>query len=91
MELLTKVFTAFFGKKSEKDIKRLLPIVKEINDSFLKLESLSDDQIKARYDSMRKEFREAVSSKKKDLIEKKVSSQRRLGGLVSRSPDQRSG
>jgi preprotein translocase subunit SecA len=76
VELLTKVFTAFFGKKSEKDIKRLIPIVEEINDSFLKLESLSDDQIKARYDSIRKEFREAVLSKKKDLIEKKVSSQK---------------
>ena len=72
MPILTKIFTAFFGKKSDKDIKFLSPIVKEINDQFLELEKLSDDEIKSRYQSIKSDFRSTVNSKRKELADSNV-------------------
>ena len=76
MPILTKIFTAFFGKKSDKDIKFLSPIVKEINDQFLELEKLSDDEIKSRYQSIKSDFRSTVNSKRKELADSNVSSEK---------------
>ena len=38
MSILNKVITKVFGKKSDKDIKKLSPIVEQINLEFSKLE-----------------------------------------------------
>ena len=43
MSLFTKIITGIFGKKSQKDLKLLAPIVERINAAFDPLKSLSDD------------------------------------------------
>jgi preprotein translocase subunit SecA len=52
---LTKLFG---GHKSEKDIKLVLPVVKQISDAFEKLQSLSVDQLR----NKTQEFRQRISA-----------------------------
>src|SRR3954468_4585273 len=52
---LTKLFG---GHKSEKDIKTILPVVKQINDAFEKLQSLPVDQLR----NKTQEFRQRISA-----------------------------
>jgi len=49
MSLFTKIVTGIFGKKAEKDLKLLAPAVGEINTAFEPLKSLSDDELKQRF------------------------------------------
>lgn len=43
---LTKAVTKFFGTKSERDIKELMPIVENVKVEFAKLSSLTDNQLR---------------------------------------------
>ncbi|MGK7391351.1 MAG: preprotein translocase subunit SecA [Candidatus Cyclobacteriaceae bacterium M2_1C_046] len=45
-----------FGTKSEKDIKKLMPLVRKINDEAQKLESVTDDQLRAKTDEIRSQI-----------------------------------
>ena len=46
MSFLNKIITTVFGKKSDKDLKKINPLISQINDEFIKLEELTDDQIR---------------------------------------------
>ena len=46
MSILGKVITKVFGKKSDKDIKRINPLVDQINEEYSNLNHLTDDEIK---------------------------------------------
>ena len=63
-----------FGSKSDKDIKLLLPIVDEINAHFSQLESLSEEQLKAKTDEFRAQINEVVN----DLVAEQAEIQERL-------------
>jgi len=56
MSIFTKVVTGIFGKKSEKDLKILLPFVDEINIASQPLQSLSDDKLINRFQSIKEEL-----------------------------------
>ena len=58
MSLFTKIVTGIFGKKAEKDLKLLAPAVGEINTVFEPLKSLSDDELKQRFQDIRTEIKE---------------------------------
>ncbi len=45
---MLKFLTKIFGTKHDKDIKRISPIVDEINDIYAELQSLSDDDLRAK-------------------------------------------
>ena len=45
---LQKVLARFFGTKADRDLKLLMPYVDLINIEFLKLEKISDDELRAR-------------------------------------------
>jgi len=45
---ITKGFLKVFGTKSDKDIKILLPYVTQINDEYIKLSSISDDELRGK-------------------------------------------
>ncbi|HWR83941.1 MAG TPA: preprotein translocase subunit SecA [Candidatus Deferrimicrobium sp.] len=47
--LLTKIF----GTKHERDVKRMMPLVTEINEHFEKLKPLSDEQLRAKTDEFK--------------------------------------
>jgi len=46
--MLSAIFKAVFGTKSQRDVKRMLPLVAKINAIELELQKLSDDEIKAK-------------------------------------------
>ena len=46
MSIFSKVITSMFGRKSDKDLKILEPIVKEINDLFVPLEKLTNKELR---------------------------------------------
>ena len=46
MSIFNKVITKVFGKKSDKDLKKINPIVNQINDEYIKFEQLKDDELK---------------------------------------------
>ena len=43
----------FGGSKSEKDVKKIQPLVKEINEHFASYQSLSNDELRAKTQSFR--------------------------------------
>ena len=45
--MLKSVIRAVFGTRHQRELKRLQPIVAEINRHFEELQSLSDDELKA--------------------------------------------
>ncbi len=55
---MPNVITKIFGTKHDRDVKKLRPIVDEINESYEKLTSLSDDELKAKTDEFRKRLAE---------------------------------
>ncbi len=55
------------GNKSQKDIKAIMPVVNEINEYYKKLDSLSDDELKAKT----QEFKDIITANKKELEEEK--------------------
>jgi preprotein translocase subunit SecA len=50
---MSGIFSKLFGTKSERETKRLLPVVKQINQFFEEYESLSDEQLRAKTDEFR--------------------------------------
>mgnify|MGYP003305726072 CR=1 FL=1 len=46
MSILTGFLKKFFGDKSSKDIKKLLPILEQIKIEYAKLQDFSNDQLR---------------------------------------------
>ena len=67
MSLFNKVITKVFGKKSDKDLKKIAPIISDINVEFDKLKNLSDQEIKDKFNSIRLKLKNLIDQKNKDL------------------------
>ena len=46
MSIFSKIVTSVFGKKSDKDLKGLTPLVEQINEKYNSLNSLDDNELK---------------------------------------------
>ena len=46
MSILNKVINKVFGKKSDKDLKKIQPIINQINEEYIKFEKLKDEELK---------------------------------------------
>ncbi|MES2690708.1 MAG: preprotein translocase subunit SecA [Bacteroidota bacterium] len=55
--------TKIFGSKSERDLKPILPLVKEINDHYAQLSNISNDELRGRT----AEFKEAIAEYLKEI------------------------
>jgi len=55
---MPNIITKIFGSKHDRDIKKLRPIVAEINEHFEKLTSLSEDELKAKTEEFKKRIDE---------------------------------
>ena len=71
MSLLQNIFKSFFGDKSSKDIKRMMPIVDKVNAEFAKLHDLSNDELRALTQKLRQDLKEAVKEEESKLSEYK--------------------
>ncbi len=72
--MLKLIAKAFGGNKSEKDIKKITPIVDEINAIYPSLKSKTDDEIKAKTD----EFKQKINAAIKELEDQKKDIQTKL-------------
>lgn len=72
--MLNLIAKAFGGKKSDKDIKKINPIVDEINSIYSTLKTKTDDEIKAKTD----EFKQKINAAIKDLEDQKKEIQTNL-------------
>ncbi len=55
---MANILTKIFGAKHDRDVKKIRPLVDEINDEFEKLAPLSDDQLKAKTEEFKKRLTE---------------------------------
>ncbi len=60
--MIDKVLTAIFGSKHERDVKRMLPIVQQINDLEPEISVLTDDQLREKTVEFRERLRPAVEA-----------------------------
>jgi preprotein translocase subunit SecA len=62
LDKISKVLTSIFGTKSARDLKKLWPIVDEINSFEEEMKSLTDDELKQKTES----FRELIKERTKE-------------------------
>ncbi|MDD8017023.1 MAG: preprotein translocase subunit SecA [Bacteroidota bacterium] len=66
---MLKFFSKLFGSKKEKDISELLPYVEQINLEYEKLQSLSDDELRAKTAEFKNRISEAVKETREHISE----------------------
>jgi preprotein translocase subunit SecA len=71
---MKNLIKAIFGDKQTKDLKKLWPIVDEINEEYEKIKDLSDDELKAKT----QEFKERIQNYTLELRQKVEESQAKL-------------
>ena len=64
-------FGKIFGSKHERDAKKLLPYVDEINEEFEKLQSISDDELKAKTGAFRNRIKEETAEIEREIADLK--------------------
>jgi preprotein translocase subunit SecA len=62
------IITKIFGTKHERDIKKILPLVDEINENFKELASLSDEQLAAKTEEFKKRLEAEEEETLDDLL-----------------------
>jgi preprotein translocase subunit SecA len=72
MPLLNKILSVFLGDKSEKDIKKIRPIVDEILAEYDKLPDISNDQLRAKAQELRKEISDFIKPEQDRVKELKT-------------------
>jgi len=68
--MIDKVLTAIFGSKHDRDVKRMLPVVDQINSLEPEIQQLSDDGLRAKTQEFRerlRQFVEAIDNAKKEV------------------------
>ena len=67
--MLKSLVRAVFGTRHQRELKRLQPIVDEINREFDRLKSLPDDELKAQTEKFRAAIRDATAEADAELLE----------------------
>src|SRR5258708_4228802 len=62
-QILDRVVARFIGTKHERDVKKLQPLVVSINEHEAEIKSLSDEELKARFQALK----EPIQAQLKDL------------------------
>ncbi|MAZ36665.1 MAG: preprotein translocase subunit SecA [Crocinitomicaceae bacterium] len=75
MDFITNIVAKFFGNKSEKDIEEIKPIVEETNAAYSKLTSLSNDELRARSQELRKTIHAHYAEEQKEVDDLKTKTQ----------------
>ncbi len=57
---ISRIITRLFGTKSERDLKRLLPLVDEINAEYAKLRDLPDDDVRGKTEQFRRRIEDGA-------------------------------
>ncbi|MBA93873.1 MAG: preprotein translocase subunit SecA, partial [Candidatus Marinimicrobia bacterium] len=73
MSIFNKVITKVFGKKSDKDLKKISPIIDEINSAYKKLNQLNDQELKDKFYQIKSNLQKDIQEKRADLEKQKTS------------------
>jgi preprotein translocase subunit SecA len=65
--MITDLITKIFGSKHERDVKKILPIVEEINQIHEQLQNLSDDELKGKTEEFKQKIKEKTSQLEEQL------------------------
>jgi preprotein translocase subunit SecA len=65
--MITDLITKIFGSKHERDVKKILPIVEEINQIHEQLQSLSDEELKGKTQEFKQKIKERASQLEEQL------------------------
>ncbi len=72
----------FGGNKSEKDVKKVLPLVKEINDHYDRYQTLSNDELRHKTVEFRERIAAHLSALDTQIAEKKAAAEEQTEGDV---------
>lgn len=81
--MVTNLITKVFGSKHDRDLKRIQPLVDEINRRFAALKDLSDDELRAKT----VQFKEHIAEATKELRQKLTHVNARLRGELDGAAD----
>ncbi len=65
--MFKQLVNSLFGTQHDREIRKLDPLVEEINDEFERLESLSDEELRGQTDAFRARIQEATSELEEQL------------------------
>ena len=68
---MLKLIAKLFGNKKESDMKELRPYVPKINAEFQKLSSITDDELRAKSDELRKRIKDHIAEIEQEIEGKK--------------------
>ncbi len=68
---IASVLSKIFGNKSDKDVKKILPQIEEINQEYQKLASLSNDQLREQTQILRQEIAENIQEEERQIADYK--------------------
>ena len=69
MSIISKVLTTVFGRKSDKDLKKILPTVEKINEEYESLNNLSEDDLKLKFKKIKDDLQQLISKNKNKYLE----------------------
>jgi len=72
---LLGILGKLFGNKYDKDVKEITPLVDEINEEFAKLNSLSNDELRAKTAEFKNQITEFISKDKEEITNLKAKSE----------------
>ena len=75
MSIFSKVIKTVFGTKSSKDLKLLYPYIDKINSTYEALNSLSDEELKNRFVTIKNDFHNLIESKKEEFSKDGINSE----------------
>ena len=61
MSLFNNVLKNFFGNKSDRDIKEIMPFVEDAKEEFSKLQSISNDELRAKTNELKQKITDYIS------------------------------
>ena len=67
--MLKTIVQALFGTRHQRELKRLAPIIEQINEHFERLQGLSDEELRGQTERFRAQIREAVAEVEAELAE----------------------
>ncbi|MGB0978196.1 MAG: preprotein translocase subunit SecA, partial [Croceimicrobium sp.] len=65
--MLGNVLTKIFGTKSDRDMKALMPVVEAVNAEYAKLQSLSDDELRAKTKDFQGQIKSAIAEEEEAI------------------------
>ena len=69
LEVINKTLRKFFGNKSDRDMKELVPLAEKVKGEFPQLASLSNDEVRAKTDEFKQRIQDAIADNENELAE----------------------